>query len=63
MTGETKTSRWTGGVSRLDGISKESGCVTNIAGKIKGNRLRWFGYVQRRNNDVRDKKIGEIEVE
>lgn len=34
-----------------------------MAGIIRRNRLRWFGRVQRRNNDVRDKKMGETGLE
>lgn len=35
--------------------------VTNIAGQMRENKLRWLGHVERRNNIV--KKIGEIRLE
>lgn len=34
-----------------------------MTGKISENILRWFGYVERKNNDEILKKIGELRVE
>lgn len=36
--------------------------VTNKVEKIKENRLRWFGYVEKRNNNKIVKKMSEIRV-
>lgn len=35
---------------------------TNMTEKIRVNGLRWFGCVERKNNDGVVKKIGEIRV-
>lgn len=47
---------------RNEYIKKSLG-VTNMTGKISENILRWFGYVERKNNDEILKKIGELRVE
>lgn len=36
--------------------------VTNIVGKMRENRMRWFGRVHKRNNENIFKKIGKIRV-
>lgn len=42
-------------VTRLDRIRNKyirgSLGVTNIAGKVRENKLKWFGHVERRNVD------------
>lgn len=47
------------GVTWMDRNSKEyiRVSVENIAGKMKKNRLRWFGHIKRRNNNNIVKKI------
>lgn len=64
--------RWTCRVIRLDGLRHECmrnlsvttiANVTNIAGKKKENRLRWFGDVERRNKENIFKTKGEIVAE
>lgn len=54
------------GVTRMDRIRyeyiKESFAATNIAGKMRKNRLRGFEYIKRRNNEDKVKAIGEIRV-
>lgn len=56
--------RWMCDVTRLDKIrnehTRESSDVTNIAEKMKNNRLKWFGRVARRySQKARWKKSGE----
>lgn len=36
--------------------------ITNRVGKIRENRLRWFGYVEKRNKDKIVKKMSEMRV-
>lgn len=36
--------------------------VTDIADKTRKNKLRWFGYVGRKNNDEIVREIGEIRM-
>lgn len=63
---EIRMLRWTHGVSEMDKIRNEyiktSLGVTNIAGKIREKRLKWFGHIKRRNIEDTVKKIDEISV-
>lgn len=36
--------------------------MDDMAGKIRENRFRWFGYVKKKNNDKIVKKIGELRI-
>lgn len=59
--------RRTCGVSMLDKIRNEymrgNLGVTDIAGNMRENRLRWLGHAERRNNVDILKKIDETRVE
>ncbi|XP_047990709.1 uncharacterized protein LOC125229811 [Leguminivora glycinivorella] len=50
-----KMLRWAGGVTRLDKVRNEfvrgSFKVAPVADKLKENRLRWFGHINRRGDD------------
>lgn len=50
------------GVTRLDGISnkyiRENLSVTNVAEKIRGNRLVWYGRFEKRNNEENSREDG-----
>lgn len=46
-----------------DGRTRGNLGVTSTAGKTRGNRLRWFGHVERRNDDDISRVIGGIRVE
>ncbi|XP_047987151.1 uncharacterized protein LOC125227005 [Leguminivora glycinivorella] len=52
---EMKMLRWAGGVTRLDKVRNEfvrgSFKVAPVADKLKENRLRWFGHINRRGDD------------
>ncbi|VDP00160.1 unnamed protein product [Heligmosomoides polygyrus] len=58
---ETKTLRWTAGVTRMDRIRndviRQKFGVTPIADKMREARLRWYGHVLRGKKDS-VRKIG-----
>lgn len=37
--------------------------VTNMTGKMREDRLRWIGHIDRKNNEDKVKKIDEISVD
>ena len=64
---EMKMLRWSAGYTRLDRKKNEeirsSLKVAPIQEKVVSNRLRWFGHVQRRENDHICRKIMTWEVQ
>lgn len=58
--------RWMHGVTKMDKTRNDyirgSLGLTNIAGKIRENRLRWYRHVERRNYKNIIKMIGEMRV-
>ena len=63
---EMKMLRWLCGVTREDRIRNErirgTVKVGNIGKKIQESRLRWFGHVQRRNEEYVGKRVEKLEV-
>ncbi|KAI5715312.1 hypothetical protein M8J77_013954 [Diaphorina citri] len=63
---EMRMLRWSCGVTRLDRIRNEvirnKIKVTEISKKIQESRLRWFGHVERREEDYVGKRTAEIQV-
>ena len=63
---EMKILRWTGDISlrerqRNESI-REKLRVAPITHKIKGERLRWYGHVQRRPADYICRKIQDLQI-
>ncbi|XP_047986492.1 uncharacterized protein LOC125226544 [Leguminivora glycinivorella] len=63
-TNEMKMLRWAGGVTRLDKVRNDyvrgSFKVAPIVEKVKESRLRWYGHIQRREDDDVVKKVLNI---
>ncbi|XP_059049461.1 uncharacterized protein LOC131844564 [Achroia grisella] len=56
--------KWSGGVTRLDKVRNEyirgSFRVAPIVEKVRESRLRWYGHIQRRENNYVVKKVLKI---
>jgi hypothetical protein len=64
---EMRMLRWTLGVTRLDRIPndtiRQAITVAPITDKLKETRLRWYGHVQRREEDHLVKRAMDLVVE
>ncbi|KAI5715080.1 hypothetical protein M8J77_010243 [Diaphorina citri] len=58
--------RWMSGVTRMDRIRNEyirgSVKVGPIGKKIQESRMRWFGHLERRDEDYIGKQIEKLEI-
>jgi hypothetical protein len=64
---EMRMLRWMGGFTRMDKIRNEwfrdRFGVENIRGKIRESRLRWYGHIQRRDENEAIKRMLRYRVE
>ena len=54
--------RWLLGVTRRDRFRNEGIGVCDIAGKLRETRLRWYGHVQRREEEDITKRVLKLEL-
>ena len=63
---ELKIMRWAMGVTRKDNIRneyvRETAKISKLGDKLRNARLRWYGYVKRREKDYMGKRMMEMAV-